>query len=74
MPTDVLTGIRLIVDDPTIFLDERNNPKAGRKLIYRLADETAIEINVSMSEYKDPAGIRAKLLDLATAHKALSAL
>jgi hypothetical protein len=74
MAEDALTGARLIVDDPTMFLDERGNPKQGRKLIYRLPDETALEINVSMSEYKDPAGIRAKLLDMATSHKKLSAL
>lgn len=74
MPDDALSGARLIVDDPTMFLDERGNPKQGRKLIYRLPDETALEVNVSMSEYRDPAGIRAKLLEMAKSHKSLSAL
>jgi len=74
MPDDELTGARLVVDDPTMFLDDRGNPKTGRKLIYRLADETAIELNVSMSEYGDKAGIRAKVLGLAKAHKALQTL
>lgn len=74
MATDEMTGARLVVDDPTMFLDERGNPKTGRKLIYRLADETALELNVSLTEYRDPAGVRGKLLDMAKAHKALGTM
>jgi len=74
MPDNELAGVRLVVDDPTIYLDERGNPKTGRKLIYRLPDETAIELNVSLAEYRDKVGIRAKVLDMVKAHKDLQTL
>jgi len=73
MPEDILTGVTLIVDDPAMYLDERNNPRTGRRLIYRLPDETSIEVQVTIKEYKDPTIVKAKLIELVKAHLALRA-
>jgi hypothetical protein len=71
MADNLLKGIRLVVDDPSMFLDDRGNPRTGRKLIFRGEDETSYEVNLTMQEYRDPAVTKAKLTELVTAHNAL---
>lgn len=71
MVENLLKGVRLVVDDPNMFLDERGNPRTGRKLIFRLEDETAVEINLTMVEYRNPAIVKEKLTEMVAAHNAL---
>ena len=72
MVENLLKGVRLVVDDPSMFLDDRGNPRTGRKLIFRGPDETSYEVNLTMAEYRDPAVVKAKLTELVTAHNALT--
>lgn len=71
MVENILKGVRLVVDDPSMFLDDRGNPRTGRKLIFRLEDETAVEINLTMVEYRNPEVVKAKLTEMVAAHNAL---
>jgi len=74
MVESLLKGVRLVVDDPSMFLDDRGNPRTGRKLIFRGEDETSYEVNLTMQEYRDPAIVRARLTELVLAHNALKSL
>ena len=71
MIDNLLKGIRMVVDDPSMFLDDRGNPRTGRKLIFRGEDETTYEVSLTMQEYRDPAVVWAKLKELVSAHNAL---
>ena len=71
MAENLLKGVRLVVDDPSMFLDDRGNPRTGRKLIFRGEDETSYEVNLTMQEYRDPAVVKAKLTELVVAHNSL---
>lgn len=71
MVENLLKGVRLVVDDPSMYLDDRGNPRTGRKLIFRGEDETSYEVNLTMVEYRDPAVVKARLIDLVNAHNAL---
>lgn len=64
----------LIQDEPWIFLDARKNPVNGRKLTYRIADGTLIEIDVTPQEYRDPAAVKTRLQGEIKAHQALAGL
>jgi hypothetical protein len=57
-----------------MFLDDRGNPRSGRKLIFRGEDETSYEVNLTMQEYRDPTIVRARLTELVLAHNALKGL
>ena len=71
MAEDILTGAMLVVDDPCLFSDDRGNPKKGRLLVYRLADGTRLELQVTLTQYQEPASVRGRLLELAKAHDQL---
>jgi hypothetical protein len=61
----------LLLDEPWTFLNARRNPVEGRKLTFELEDGTLVTLNVSMSEYRNPDKVRAKLQDEIEAHSAL---
>jgi len=61
----------LVLDDPASYLDERGNPRTGRRLLYRGEDDSTYELTVSLTEYKDPDTVKAKLKALTDAHEAL---
>jgi len=66
--------MRLGLDEAWIFLDARNNPVHGRKLTYRLADGTIIEVDVTMEQYKNPEYVKGVLEEQIAAHEALKAI
>ena len=74
MPEEKTMGYRLIQDEPWTFLDARHNPVHGRKLTYRLADGTAIEIDLTLDEYHAPATVKARLTSEIAAHAAIAGL
>jgi len=63
---------QLVQDEPWIFLDVRSNPVKGRKLTYRLEDGTLIEIDVTPAQYRDAAGVKARLQIEIEAHRRLA--
>jgi len=64
----------LVQDEPWMFLDVRKNPVHGRKLTFRLADATIVDLDVTMQEYNDPATVKGKLDAAMAAHHALTGL
>jgi len=74
MPEQTKSGYTLVQDEPWIFLDVRGNPIKGRKLTYRLDDGTLIEVDVTPAQYRDAAGVKARLTAEIEAHRRLAEL
>lgn len=72
MPDTNATAVQLVQDEPWIFLDVRSNPVKGRKLTYRLDDGTLIELDVTPAQYRDAAGVKARLQIEIDAHRRLA--
>lgn len=64
----------LELDEPWTFLDKNKKPVQGRRLTYELGDGTIVHVNVTMSEYRSPESVKAKLTEAVEAHKAILAL
>jgi len=61
----------LILDDPAMYLDERGNPRQGRRLVFQGPDDVKYEITVTATEYRDAEAVKARLKELTGAHTAL---
>ena len=61
----------LILDDPAMYLDERGNPRQGRRLVFQGPDDVKFELTVTATEYKDAEAVKAKLKAMVDAHTSL---
>jgi len=68
------TTYDLVLDDPAMFLDERGNPRQGRRLVFRGPDGETYEITVDMTRYKNTDAVKAELKALVDAHKAAAGI
>jgi len=74
MVEKVASKYTLVLDDPAMYLDERGNPRSGRRLVFALEDDTRFEVTVTPAEYQNQAAIKAKLALLVEAHNNLTSL
>jgi hypothetical protein len=65
---------KLVQDEPWMFLDARKNPVHGHKLTFQLSDGTYIEMDLTETDYHNPATVKARLQVEIEAHAALTAL
>ena len=70
MPVDYV----LVTDDPAMYLDDRGNPRHGRRLIYRGGEDAVYELMVTDTEYANPETIKKRLAALVASHTALKSI
>jgi len=64
----------LVLDDPAMYLDERGNPRQGRRLVFQGAGDVKFELTVTATEYKDAEAVKARLKEMVDAHTALGGM
>jgi len=61
----------LVIDDPAMYLDERGNPRQGRRLVFLGPGDVRFEMTVTPEQYRNTETVKALLKTMVDAHDKL---